>query len=292
MIDTLSQFQDAIRATGLQPPDSIFPGKLHRFPGIGKRKGNTAGWCKLFDDGLGGCFGDWSSGFSENWQAKRDRSFSYAEREAFKRRVQESRTQAEVKRKEECAEASEIALKIWNSAEPAMFHEYLRCKQVLPLGIRVDQHNNLLIPLTDGNDIHTLQFIQPDGTKRFLKGGKTRGMFYQIKPLAEPEKLLICEGFATGATLYMNTKLPVMVAFNSGNLKPVAIAARKRWPDAELIIAGDDDRENDGNPGATKARQAAIATSALVALPIWPRDAPKHLTDFNDLACWCSRGSL
>ena len=42
MTDTLSQFQDVIRATGLQPPRVIIPGKLHRFPGIGKRKGNSA----------------------------------------------------------------------------------------------------------------------------------------------------------------------------------------------------------------------------------------------------------
>jgi putative DNA primase/helicase len=88
----------------------------------------------------------------------------------------------------------------------------------------------------------------------------------------------------------MESKLPVLVAFNAGNLIPVALTARKRWPDAELIIAGDDDRGKEGNPGATKARQAAIAASALVTLPQWPDDAPKHLTDFNDLACWLNRG--
>lgn len=60
-------------AAGFEPPDVIEPGKLHsfRFPGVGRRSGNTAGWCKLFHDGLGGCFGDWSSDFTENWQAGR-----------------------------------------------------------------------------------------------------------------------------------------------------------------------------------------------------------------------------
>jgi len=43
----ISQFKEAIRAAGLEPPDVIEPGKLHRFPGVGKRNGNTAGWCKL-----------------------------------------------------------------------------------------------------------------------------------------------------------------------------------------------------------------------------------------------------
>ncbi len=95
MNDAISQFRDAIRAAGMEPPDVIEPGKIHRFPGIGKRNGNTAGWCKLFDDGLGGCFGDWSSGFTENWQAKRDKPFSQSEQAAFKRHIEETQKQAE-----------------------------------------------------------------------------------------------------------------------------------------------------------------------------------------------------
>ena len=152
------------------------------------------------------------------------------------------------------------------------------------MGIRVDHRNNLLIPLTDGEDIHSLQFIQPDGTKRFLKGGKTRGMFYQINPLAEPEKLLICEGFATGATLYMDTKLPVSVAFSADNLAPVAKAMRKRYPDAEIIICGDNDHAKEGNPGKQAAIGAAKACGGDWVLPDFtglPR-GPKD-TDFNDL---------
>ena len=36
MTDALLQFRDAIRSTGLEPPDAIEPGTLHRFPGAGK----------------------------------------------------------------------------------------------------------------------------------------------------------------------------------------------------------------------------------------------------------------
>ena len=56
MIDTPTEFLDAIRATGLVPPEAIEPGRLYRFPGVGKRNGNTAGWCRAFGDGLGGVF--------------------------------------------------------------------------------------------------------------------------------------------------------------------------------------------------------------------------------------------
>lgn len=92
MNDALSQFHDAIRAAGLEPPVHIKPGKWHRFPGVDKSNGNTAGRCKLFDNGLGGCFGDWSSGLSETWQAKREKPLSQSERAAFTRRVEETRS--------------------------------------------------------------------------------------------------------------------------------------------------------------------------------------------------------
>lgn len=58
------QFREAIRADGLQPPDVIEPGKFHKFPGEGKGNGNTAAWCKLFADGIGGVYGAQRTVFS------------------------------------------------------------------------------------------------------------------------------------------------------------------------------------------------------------------------------------
>jgi putative DNA primase/helicase len=83
----------------------------------------------------------------------------------------------------------------------------------------------------------------------------------------------------------------VLAALNAGNLKPVAVACRQHWPSAEIIIAGDDDRQTNGNPGATKAREAAIAAGAELALPQWPEGAPENLSDFNDLAVWLAGGA-
>ena len=67
--------------------------------------------------------------------------------------------------------------------------------------------------------------------------------------------------------------------------------ARSLWPAAKIIVAGDDDRLTTGNPGLTKAREAAIAADALLALPQWPSGAPESLTDFNDLAIWRAGGA-
>lgn len=92
MNNALLHFRNAIQATGLEPPNMIEPGKMHRFPGVGKGPSNQAGWCLMFDDGLGGCFGDWSSDLFRTWRAKRDKPFSQAERAAFARRAEEVST--------------------------------------------------------------------------------------------------------------------------------------------------------------------------------------------------------
>jgi len=293
MYDATSNFRDAICAAGLEPPDILEPGKVHRFPGAGKRPRNRAGWCLLFDDGMGGCFGDWSTGLSETWQKKRDKPNFRAERATFALRVEAAKKQAEAERDARQANAAKRATTIWSAAAPAPDdHPYLVRKRVQPHGARIHT-GALTLPVTNFTGrLTSLQFIAADGSKLLLSGGRKRGC---IIPLAgDMDKLarvIICEGWATGCTLAEDEPAAlVLAAIDAGNLEPVALAARSRWPSAELVIAGDDDRLTAGNPGATKAKAAAIASGALLALPQWPEDAPEHLTDFNDLAVWLAGG--
>ncbi|WP_456417381.1 toprim domain-containing protein [Thiolapillus sp.] len=289
MNDSLYQFREAIRATGLEPPDTIEPGKLHRFPGYGKRPSNRAGWCLLFNDGLGGCFGDWSSGFSETWQTKRDKPHSQTERAAFVRRVETAKKQAEAERRTRQANAAKRAAVIWNTTTPAPGnHPYLIRKHIQPHGARIHK-GALTLPVVDFTGrLTSLQFTAADGGKLLLSGGRKRGCFIPVVgDMENPTRIIICEGWATGCTLAEDESAAlVLTAIDAGNLEPVALAARHRWHSAELVLAGDDDRLTASNPGATKAKAAAIASGALLALPQWPEDAPKHLTDFNDLAVW------
>src|SRR5690348_13926507 len=112
-------FIAAIRAAGMAPPDAIEPGRFHRFPGRDKSNGNTAGWCKQFEDGRCGIFGDFSTGTVESWQAEYPRPLTLAEREAFRRNVEETRARAEAKRKTEQADAARVAPQRWQAATPA-----------------------------------------------------------------------------------------------------------------------------------------------------------------------------
>jgi putative DNA primase/helicase len=139
--------------------------------------------------------------------------------------------------------------------------------------------DNLIVPLQDTSGaIWSLQTIYPDGTKRFTTGGRTKGLFSLIGDLSTKGQILICEGWATGASLFEHLAEPVLCAMNAGNLLPVAKAARAKW-NQQFVICGDDDRYTQGNPGKTFATKAALAVGALTAFPEFESDCG---SDFND----------
>ena len=237
MNDAFSQFKGAIRTAGMKPPAEIEPGKFHRFPGVDNPNSDTDGWCLLFKDGLDGCFGDWSSDLTGNWQAKREKPLSRSEQEAFWRQVEKARKRAQEKRQQEHAEAAAEAAAIWKEADPANDdHPYLVSKRIKANGARLHQ-GALVIPVRSGSELRSLQFIAEDGSKRFLSGGRISVNYFSIGTLQGADALCIVEGFATGATIHQATGYPVTVAFNANNLEPVAKALRQELPDLPGICA-------------------------------------------------------
>lgn len=191
------------------------------------------------------------------------------------------------------AKAAAKALTLWESAPPCAEHPYLTGKGVLAHGVRVFQgeltiggqncRGNLLIPLRDSvGTVRSLQFLTDDGQKRFLPGGAKQGHFFLIPGEAcGPSRWLVCEGYATGASLHEATGLPVAVAFDAGNLLAVAKSLREQYPEAALVICADNDTATTGNPGLRKAADAARAVGGLLAAPVFAD--PHTGTDFNDL---------
>jgi len=283
-MNALAQFRDAMQAVGLEPPNEIVTGKVYRFPGVGKSKSNKAGWCTMFTDGLGGSFGDWASGLSENWQVKRDRPFTPREQNAFKRHISEVQTKAKAELKAKQTAAANKAAATWQVALPAPDgHPYLARKGIKAHGAKLDL-DRLVIPMHDGRRIRSLQYIPPRGKKLFLRGGQVSGCYYTLGTTKDATALCIVEGFATGATVHEATGHPVVVAFTANNLEAVAQALRKEHPDLTLVMCADDDAAEEGNPGLTKARAAARAVGGLLAVPDFRTDRPEGATDFNDMA--------
>ena len=164
-------------------------------------------------------------------------------------------------------------------------HPYLLRKKVDLYGVR-EYKGSLVVPAYDQNGkLWTLQFISASGEKRFLAGGRKKGCFFTIGLLDNADKIFICEGYATGATIYeCSDKKPVVVAFDASGLKSVSQIISKKVPSAKIIICADNDcyHENNFNPGVEKAREAALSIGAQVVIPKF-KDSTTHPTDFNDL---------
>jgi len=184
-------------------------------------------------------------------------------------------------------QAAARAARIWTSERPAPDdHPYLIAKLAEPLALRIDTSRRLVVPLQDvDGKIRSVEFIAPDGAKRYLAGGAKKGHFTVVgaepQPLPEPTgPFLICEGWATGASLYMATGHRVIAAMDAGNLMPVAEALRARFPAADLVLVADNDAkpDRDSNPGVEAARKVALAVDGRLAVPEPPGDA-------NDLYC-------
>jgi putative DNA primase/helicase len=283
MSDPIEHFRLAIAAAGLEPPYNINAnGAIHRFSTNGKR-GDDSGWYMLHTDGVAaGAFGCWRAGLQSNWCAKSDTAMTDAEREAHRQRIRAMQAKREADSLATQQLASQTAAALWQEAAPApAAHEYLTRKRIKPHGVKFDGHR-LLIPLRDtAGKLHSLQTIAPDGEKRFMPGGRVKGCYHSIGTPAGV--LLVCEGYATGASIHDATGDAVAVAFNAGNLEAVALALRTKYPALKIIVAADDDHLTDGNPGMTKATAAALAVCGLVAVPAFPAGRPDKATDFNDL---------
>ena len=286
MLATVSTFRQAIEQAGLAPPSSILPGKIVRFPGAGKSNGNTSGWAWLSEDGQGGAYGDWASGLSETWQAQQGHAMTATERAAHMRRVAQLRRVRQEEEAKQHAEAAQRAQAIWDAAAPVTIsHSYLTKKQIQPHGLRVDTDHRLIVPVMIDGTIASLQTIDDAGEKRFLHGGRKASGSFTLGNLSEANTILICEGYATGASLHEASGIPVMVAFDAGNLKPVAEGLRHQYPMATILLCGDNDiRDNETpNTGLDAATAAASAIDGLLVMP----ELNGKKCDWNDIHVQC-----
>lgn len=274
----IDAFRDAIAAAGLTPPTEIIgDGTIHRFSSNGRPR-DTAGWYIFHDDERpAGRFGCKRSEVDVTWSSKSTREFTPEEKAAWKRKMDAAAALREQERQADIAHAASQANKLWGEAINAG-HDYLTRKQIQLVGARV-HGDMLLVPMKhSAKQLVGLQRIWPDGTKRFIKGTPLTGAYCTLGTPSRDGTVVICEGYATGVSIHMATGWCVVVAFNAGNLKPVADKIHAALPSATMIIAADDDAFTEGNPGLT----AANTCGHRVVLPVWSGERGQG-TDFNDL---------
>jgi putative DNA primase/helicase len=275
------EFRDAIAAAGLTPPDEIIgDGKIQRFSSNGNPR-DKAGWYVFHDDERpAGRFGCNRGQVDATWSSKNKREFTPEEKRAWRKKMDDAKAQREADMAREHAECAVRAAQMWEQAQEVS-HPYAERKMVGTEGTRV-LNGELLIPVRHGpGPLVGLQRIMPDGEKRFLKGTPMAGAYTVLGKPSKHGPVVICEGWATGMSIRLATGYCVVVAFNAGNLEPVAMKIRKALPEALVIIGCDDDFKTKGNPGMTAGADAARAIGGMVAWPVWMNEQTG--TDFNDL---------
>ena len=281
--DPINAFKGAMAHAGLLPNESIKPdGRLHRFKVKGDKLGSKNGFYGLhLDHRPAGFFGSWKTGVTHSWRAD-GMPLTSLERNYQEIIIREARVKSQKERRKQQEDFAVAARDEFGRSTPAdCNHPYLLTKQVGPHKLR-QLGCDLLVPLRDWfGVIWNVQHIDPVGQKRFRRG-RAKGLFSCIGVLNEPSKLIICEGWATGATLYQYYKVPILCAMNAGNLEPVAYQASFQFRDAEITIAADNDTNTAGNPGLTKAIEACRWSGAKLLVPHFPKGVAG--TDFNDFA--------
>lgn len=290
LADPVSAFIDAAREAGIEIDKSFSPdGEIYRYPDRNSKRSELDGWAVLHLDGPVpvGVYGSFKGGgWEQKWTANIGRDLSMQER------IKQDQWLSELKRRREEAKkqthedsARKAEEEVGSLADAADDHPYLLAKRIKSYGIKIDRSGRLVIPIMNSDgEIQSYQRITAEGNKRFLLGGKIDGGFYEIR--GSRSQIYVCEGFATGASIFEATGCSVFVSFNAGNLFSVARATRSMFPAAQMFIAADNDQFTDGNPGITKARVAAHEARAKVVYPRFD----DHLltgkpTDFNDLMC-------
>jgi putative DNA primase/helicase len=275
-----NEFSNFMRGAGIETTAPIIGnGRIQRAYVVGDKRGSKNLSYQLFVDGIpNGWFEYFKTGSRQVWKADKPVAPpTHAEKAEFAAK----REREKVQQLEQYQQAACVARKLATQARPIQNqceHPYLIKKRIEPHNALILSGDLIIIFFDAQNEISTLQFIAPNGEKRFLKGGKKRGAYAFIG--TPTERILIAEGWATAASLHEDTGNFCIVAGDAGNLEPVAKTIRQLWRDNNIVICGDNDPV-----GIKAAKAAALACNGGYLIP------PDVGTDWNDYLTNESGGS-
>ena len=317
-MDPLEEFKSVLLSMGFDEKRNapvVLDGEKHRFYFTDDKPKKPSGEYRAYSDGRpAGGITNFKSGEYRAWQyAGRKIDISPETYEKLRAEAEASRERRRKETTEKQLHAAERS-KLFYENLPATLDkrpitEYenrkgLAIEGARPVVGRVDPDGKLVLPVTDlDGRFWSIQTIEADGTKRFMKDGRKRGCCsYAIAEncqhtakgydLGSYPALVVCEGYATAMSVSQALQQPVVIAFDAGNLGPVCAALHAKYPRVPILIAGDDDahreKKGDINPGRSKALKVQEELPDIVhcVFPIFASDeaGTKEFTDFNDLA--------
>lgn len=305
--DIEDRLREVLNETGLLTeymPLSIVPGKIVRFKTSSDKPGKKSGaYCVFCDERPAGWVCNWKTGEKTTFTMNNLPPLSSAESERLRLSMEKERVERARERERAHRQIAVVADRMWKTGKPAdEKFPYLQKKHVPPFGLRsgmneVKRDENgaerggntevLYVPLfsVDTKKLVNLQQIYPTGKKYALSGGGMSGVF---SPIGKNDSgpILICEGWATGATLHLISGYTVICSMNAGNLPAVTRGIRVQRPDRDIIICADNDWETELRTGKNPGRIAACkaAEAAGVGAPVYPDFSKEDegLSDWND----------
>lgn len=227
-----------------------------------------------------GSYGIWQGNENNSQKVELGKAtqISGEQQAALKKRLADDRRRMEQDRAREAARAAEMARKVWPRLSTDGESPYLKAKGVAAHGAKFTRNGSAVIQLVNtAGVIQGLQFLRTSAqakearrpAKEFWPGGLVKkGHFHQLGAI--DWIVLVAEGYATAASLYEATGLPVVCAFDAGNLAPVAEALRKRYRKARILICADDDAY-----GNCQHREDGTRCNARIVLAEHPTDCPE-----------------
>jgi putative DNA primase/helicase len=302
-----AEFAEALRTAGLEInglPE--MNGQLQRVRVAGDTGQQRSGaYVGHLDGHPAGYIQNFKAGVQENWKSGAPmQALDAQDRARLTAEAAQKAHDRAIERESTAQAAALTAEAAWSSAPAASRdHSYLLAKDLTPGELRegasgqtiattdksgrpreASLEGKLIVPMRDiDGKLWSIQTINADGTKSFHKNGRVEGMHAVVGGALNADgPIIIAEGYATAETVSRAASLPVIAAFNAGNIAPVAQLYRDRFPERSVIIAGDNDhtKNADQNVGRRKSEEAAVAVGGFTLLPDFaPNDRG---TDWND----------
>lgn len=239
----------------------------------------------ILGGGSGAAFGDWQDATSwvTWWEVPHEQLTPQQRKE--RQLLLEGLIHSEAAARRYAVHRAECMIKHFSCGEPDAGHPYILSKGIKPIYCG-QIRSRLVIPVYDyDGKIQSLQFIAKDGRKRFKRGtSPAEGYLCLGEHILRSHIIRICEGWATGCSIYEAVGAPVIVAFSAENLKHVTRLMRVKYPHNKITICADNDQWGKENVGLKAAIYCANKYRTLIRYPDFSEfDVSSKPTDFNDL---------
>lgn len=294
MSDPVQAFKVAMLAALGHAPEVIEPGRLQRFA-TSEKRGDSAGWCKLFVDQRGGVFGCNRAGISETWQAEHNRPMTRQQRLSLARQIAEATAERERHQREQWTENAQRIARLWAQCRPLVAGDpvtlYLKRRGIagvwpLPACLRL----HCALPYWEGNTklgefpAMVAPLVARDGRimalhRTYLSADGRKADVPTVKkltgtagPLAGTSIPLyravrgvigIAEGIETALAAWLASGVPTVAGYSAGNL------AAWHWPERvqRVVVFADNDGAGLHGADALRARILAVGLRCEVMAP-------------------------